>query len=203
MLADVWSAQPDRRAWHLAEAALEPDESVAAQLEDMAARLLARGDAVGCVKALTRASELSPRSAERLRRLAAAAYIGADVAGDLGNASTVLAGLQRDDVDLEGSLQAAVAASAYLLNADGDIATAHRLLVRAIEARVSAHDDADPLLEEALNTLMMVCYYGGTADLWQPFHEIAGNVRGQLAVLQNSKTYADPVRTALSWVEAT
>ena len=198
VLADVWSAQPDRRAWHLAEAALDPDESVAAQLEDMAARLLARGDAVGCVKALTRASELSPRSAERLRRLAAAAYIGADVAGDLGNASTVLAGLQRDDVDLEGSLQAAVAASAYLLNADGDIATAHRLLVRAIEARVSVHDDADPLLEEALNTLMMVCYYGGTADLWQPFHEIAGNVRGQLAVLQNSKTYADPVRTALT-----
>lgn len=198
VLADVWSAQPDRRAWHLAEAALDPDESVAAQLEDMAARLLARGNAVGCVKALTRASELSPRSAERLRRLAAAAYIGADVAGDLGNASTVLAGLQRDDVDLEGSLQAAVAASAYLLNADGDIATAHRLLVRAIEARVSVHDDADPLLEEALNTLMMVCYYGGTADLWQPFHEIAGNVRGQLAVLQNSKTYADPVRTALT-----
>ena len=198
VLADMWSAQPDRRAWHLAEAALEPDESVAAQLEGTAARVLARGDAVGCVKALTRASELSPRSAERLRRLAAAAYIGADVAGDLGNASTVLAGIQRDDVDLEGSLQAAVAASAYLLNADGDIATAHRLLVRAIEAWVSAHDDADPLLEEALNTLMMVCYYGGTADLWQPFHEIAGNVRGQLAVLQNSKTYADPVRTALT-----
>jgi DNA-binding CsgD family transcriptional regulator len=198
VLAGVWSAQPDRRAWHLAEAAFEPDESVAAQLEGTAARVLARGDAVGCVKALTRASELSPRSAERLRRLAAAAYIGADVAGDLGSASTVLAGLEREDVDLEGSLQAAVAASAYLLNADGDIATSHRLLVRAIEARVSAHDDADPLLEEALNTLMMVCYYGGTADLWQPFHEIAGNVRGQLAVLQNSKTYADPVRTALT-----
>ena len=110
----------------------------------MAARLLARGDAVGCVKALTRASELSPRSADRRRRLAAAAYIGADVAGDLGNASTVLAGLRRDAVELEGSLQAAVAASAFLLNADGDIATAHRLLVRAIETRVSAHDDADP-----------------------------------------------------------
>lgn len=198
VLADMWSAQPDRRAWHLSEAAVEPDESVAAQLEGTAARILARGDAVGCVKALTRASELSPRSAERLRRLAAAAYIGADVAGDLGNASKVLAGLHGDDVDLEGSLQAAVAASAFLLNSDGDIATSHRLLVRAIEARVGANDDADPLLEEALNTLMMVCYYGGTAALWQPFHEIAANVRGQLAVIQNSKTYADPVRTALT-----
>ncbi len=93
VLADVWAAQPDRRVWHLAEAAVEPDESVAAQLEGTAARILAKGDAVGCVKALTRASELSPRSAERLRRLAAAAYIGADVAGDLGNASKVLAEL--------------------------------------------------------------------------------------------------------------
>ena len=81
------------------------------QLEAAAARILARGDAVGCVKALTRASELSPRSAERRRRLAAAAYIGADVAGDLGNASNVLAELRRGDVEFEGSLQAAVAAS--------------------------------------------------------------------------------------------
>ncbi len=198
VLADMWSAQPDRRAWHLAEAAVEPDESVAAQLEATAARILARGDAVGSVKALTRASELSPRSAGRLRRLAAAAYIGADVAGDLGNASKMLAELGRGDVDLDGSLQAAVAASAFLLNADGDVATAHRLLVRAIESRVGANDSADPLLEEALNTLMMVCYYGGTADLWQPFHEITRSVRAPLAVIQNSKTFADPARTALA-----
>src|SRR5690606_35180055 len=92
----------------------------------------------------------------------------------------------------------AVAASAFLLNADGDIATAHRLLVRAIESRVGTDDGADPPLEEALNTLMMVCYYGGTADLWQPFHEIAERVGVPLAVIQNSKTYADPVRTALT-----
>jgi DNA-binding CsgD family transcriptional regulator len=198
MLADVWVDQPDRRAWHLAEATVESDESVAAQLEAAAARILARGDAVGCVKALTRASELSPRSAERQRRLAAAAYIGADVAGDLGNASNMLAEIRRGNVEVEGSLQAAVAASAFLLNADGDIATAHRLLVRAIENRVAAEEGADPLLEEALNTLMMVCYYGATADLWRPFHEIADTVRVPLAVIQNSRTYADPVRTAMT-----
>jgi hypothetical protein len=101
-------------------------------------------------------------------------------------------------VELEGSLQAAVAASAFLLNADGDIAPAHRLLVRAIETRVGAHDGTDPWLEEALNTLMMVCYYGGTANLWLPFHEIARSVRVPLAVIQNSTTYADPVRTAIA-----
>jgi DNA-binding CsgD family transcriptional regulator len=195
-LADAWADQPDRRAWHLAEATVEPDESVAAQLEAAAGRILARGDAVGCVKALTRSSELSPRSADRRRRLAAAAYIGADVAGDLGNASQVLADLRRGDTEVEGSLQAALAASAFLMNSDGDIATAHRLLVDAIENRLSADDDADPLFDEALNTLMMVCYYGGTPDLWQPFHQIAEAVRVPLAVIQHSKTYADPVRTA-------
>ena len=197
VLADLWADQPERRAWHLAEATVEPDEAVAAQLEATAARILGRGDAVGCVKALTRASELSPGSAERHRRLAAAAYIGADVTGDLSSAANVLAELRRGDVAVEGSLQAAAAASSFLLNADGDIATGHRLLVRAIETRVGAHDSADPMLEEALNTLMMVCYYGGTADLWQSFHAIAGSISVPLAVIQHSKTYADPVRTAL------
>jgi DNA-binding CsgD family transcriptional regulator len=198
VLAEMWAEQPDRRAWHLAEAAVDPDELVAAQLEAAAARILARGDAVGCVKALTRASELSPRSLERHRRLAAAAYIGADVAGDLSNASHTLAELRRADTEIEGSLQAAVAASAFLLNADGDIATAHRLLVRAIERRLGTGEAIDPLVEEALNSLMMVCYYGGTVELWQPFHEIAGAISGRLAVIQNSKTYADPARTAPS-----
>jgi DNA-binding CsgD family transcriptional regulator len=196
-LAEMWADQPVRRAWHLAEATLEPDEAVAAELEAAAGRILARGDAVGCVKALTRSSELSPRSAERRRRLAAAAYIGADVAGDLGNASQVLADLRRGDTELEGSLQAAIAASTFLLMADGDITTAHRLLVRAIENRGLGEDGADPWLDEALNTLMMVCYYGGGGDLWQPFHEIARAERAPLAAIQHSKTYADPARAAL------
>ena len=194
VLADVWADQPDRRAWHLAEATVEPDESVAAQLEAAAARILARGDAVGCVKALTRASELSPRSAERHRRLAAAAYVGADVAGDLGNASNVSCELRRGDAELEGSLQAAVAASAFLLNADGDVATAHRLLVGAIEGRQGVIDARDPVVAEALHSLLMVCTYGWKEDLWRPFEDAMARTEGiPLALDLNSKTFADPV----------
>jgi len=200
-LADVWADQPDRRAWHLAEATVEPDESVAAQLEAAAARILARGDAVGCVKALSRSSELSPRSAERSRRLAAAAYVGADVAGDLGNAADVLAELRRGDMELEASLQAAVAASAFLLNADGDIATAHRLLVGAIEGR-QAQDAQDPVLAEALHSLLIVCTYGGEEDLWQPFEDaMARAERIPVALYLNSKTFADPAHAGASALE--
>jgi DNA-binding CsgD family transcriptional regulator len=202
-LADVWADQSDRRAWHLAEATVEPDESVAAQIEAAAGRILARGDAVGCVKALTRASELSPRSAERRRRLAAAAYIGADVAGDLSNASIVLAGLRRGDVELEGSLQAAVAASSFLLWADGDVATAHRLLVGAIEGREGVLDARDPILAEALNSLLMVSTYAGEEDFWQPFEDAMARTEGIPVVLYlNSQTFADPAHVEAAALEA-
>jgi DNA-binding CsgD family transcriptional regulator len=202
MLADVWSDQPDRRAWHLAEATIEPEESVAAQLEAAAGRLLGRGDVVGCVKALTRASELSPRSVERHRRLAAAAYIGADVAGDLRNASNVLAKLRRGDVELEGSLQAAVAASSFLLSSDGDVATAHRLLVGAIDSREGALDARDPVLAEALHSLLMVCSFGWEEALWQPFEAAMARTEGvPVALYLNSKTFADPARAGASALE--
>jgi hypothetical protein len=202
-LANVWAHQPDRRAWHLAEATIEPDEPVAAQLEAAAARILARGDAVGCVKALTRASELSPQSAGRHRRLAAAAYIGADVAGDLRNASNVVAALRRGDVELEGSLQAAVAASSFLLNANGDVVTAHRLLVGAIEGRQGVLDARDPVLAEALHSLLMVCTYGWKEDLWRPFEAAMARTEGiPIALYLNSKTFADPARAEVGVLEA-
>jgi len=203
VLADVWADQPDRRVWHLAQATLEPDELVAAQLEAAAGRILARGDAVGCVKALTRSSELSPGTEERRRRMAAAAYIGAEVAGDLSNASRVLADLRRGDTEVGGSLQAAVASSAFLLQGDGDVATAHRLLVGALENREGAHDARDPVLAEALHSLMMVSSYGGEESLWRSFEDAIARSQGvPLALDLNSKIFADPARTSAMTLHA-
>ncbi|WEP00813.1 hypothetical protein A6P39_042345 (plasmid) [Streptomyces sp. FXJ1.172] len=73
-LADVLTDQPERRAWHLGEAAVGPDETVAALLEEAARRRLRRGDALGAVTAMTRAAGLSPAPADESRRLAEAAY---------------------------------------------------------------------------------------------------------------------------------
>ncbi|WP_232836006.1 AAA family ATPase [Actinocorallia populi] len=74
-LADATSADfdPDRRAWHRANATLRPDEGVAADLERSAVRARTRGGAAAAGAFLERAADLTPTSALRAQRLIAAA----------------------------------------------------------------------------------------------------------------------------------
>jgi DNA-binding CsgD family transcriptional regulator len=71
----------DARAWHLAEAAVEPDEDVAAALQRSAERARSIGAYATAVDVLRRAAALSPNPADRARRLGTAAetaYSGGD-----------------------------------------------------------------------------------------------------------------------------
>ncbi|HEV3290494.1 MAG TPA: AAA family ATPase, partial [Streptosporangiaceae bacterium] len=72
-LAEALHDQPDRRAWHLAAAALQPDEHVASLLEATAGQAQQRGGAAAAAVAMERAAELSPGRADQARRLVAAA----------------------------------------------------------------------------------------------------------------------------------
>jgi DNA-binding CsgD family transcriptional regulator len=72
-LADMLIDRPDRRAWHLAAAALLPDEDVASLLAVTSADMQRRGGAVTAVLALERAADLSPGPADQAGRLVAAA----------------------------------------------------------------------------------------------------------------------------------
>ena len=197
-LAELWEDDPDRQVWHLAEAAVHADERVAARLEEAAERILRRGDAVGAVSALIRAASLSAGPAERARRTALAAHIGAEITGQLQDASRLLAEARDTDPGLESSLEAATTAALLLMNTEGDVETAHHLLAGAI-ASYRAEDGNRSALIAALNDLLMICHQSGKSAFWETFDGELDKLGARAPALLriSARTLADPVRQAL------
>ncbi|MER7742543.1 AAA family ATPase [Streptomyces sp. NPDC096538] len=190
-------SDPEHRAWHLGEATLHPDEQVAVQLERHARRVLNRGDAVAAIAALVRAADLSPVDADRALRLTEAAYIGADATGSLRSASELLEGARRADPYQRRSLRHAAAAVQLLLNGNGDVRTAHRLLTGAISEGRHGYDATNVALTDALHLLLLLCFYGGDPEMWEPFHTAVNQLRPEppplLAVAV--QTFGNPARS--------
>jgi DNA-binding CsgD family transcriptional regulator len=99
-LAEVTDPEvdPDRRAWHRAQATPGPDEDVAAELERSAGRAQARGGLAAAAAFLERAAMLTPDPARRGQRLLAAARAKRD-AGALEAALGLLVAVEAGPLD--------------------------------------------------------------------------------------------------------
>ncbi len=89
---------PDRRAWHLACAAVGPDEAVAAELERSAGRALGHGGLAAAAAFLERAAALTPDPGVRMQRSLDAAHAKIGV-GLFDEASALLAAARVGPVD--------------------------------------------------------------------------------------------------------
>ena len=132
-LADALVDRPEECAWHLAQSVVGVDARAADRLALAADRARRKGDAVRAVTALLQAASLSATGAARARRLAEAAFVGADTTGALRDVPHLLSKARDADPATAGSLEVVVAAAHHLLNGEGDLETAHLMLFRAIE----------------------------------------------------------------------
>jgi DNA-binding CsgD family transcriptional regulator len=100
VLADATDpgADPDRRAWHRAQAAAGPDEEVAAELEHSAGRAQARGGFAAAAAFLERSAALTPGPARRADRALAAAQATSQ-AGAFDQALGLLAAAEAGPLD--------------------------------------------------------------------------------------------------------
>jgi DNA-binding CsgD family transcriptional regulator/tetratricopeptide (TPR) repeat protein len=128
---------PDRRAWHRAQAVFETDEDVACELERSAQRAQARGGLAAAAAFLERAAALTPDPGRRARRALAAAH-DHHLAGAPEAAMRLLdsaAAGPLDELD-EASMRQLRGRVALHLNRSGD---AVALLVDAAQ-RLESHD---------------------------------------------------------------
>ena len=127
------AADPDRRAWHRAQAALGPDEEVAAELEHSAGRAQRRGGLAAAAAFLEQSARLTLDPARRAQRALAAAQ-AKHQAGALDAALGLLAMAQAGPLD--------------------ELQRARSDLLRAQIAFASSHGrDAPPLMLSAAKQL--------------------------------------------------
>ncbi|MFI1996562.1 AAA family ATPase [Actinoplanes sp. NPDC020271] len=177
---------PDRRAWHRAEATIGLDEDVAAELERASERARARGGNAEQAAFLSRAADLSPEPRGQAARLVAAARVHLA----LGDPAAATAMLDRADGHLEGVVPRALArqARATAEMQAGRFTQVPGILLEA----ASTIAEADPALArrmmfEALQAVLISDDRRTTVTL----HEASRAVLASPAIHTPDPTYAD------------
>ncbi|WP_406351081.1 AAA family ATPase [Streptomyces sp. NBC_00658] len=190
-LAKCPTADPGRRAWHLADASIGPDEEVATLLQRESIQALKRGDPSAAVAAMTRSADLSPDAEHRAQRLAGAAHFAAEVMGDLQSVSQLLTDARRLHANA-GSLATASAAASLMLYSDADVVSAFRVLTTALRAP-AAEPTADEV-KAAIWVLSVIASLNGRKEMWDPYLEMVDRYRDKLpgGLLIRSEVVSNP-----------
>jgi DNA-binding CsgD family transcriptional regulator/tetratricopeptide (TPR) repeat protein len=153
-------ADPDRRAWHRAQAAPGPDEEVAAELEGAASRARRRGGLAAAAAFLERSVALTIDPSQRVERSLAAAEADLE-AGGLESALGLLAAVDAEPLDelVRGRVDLL---RGWIGFRAGDGTSAPRLLVEAA-GRLEGLD-VGLARESYLQALSAAAYAGRFAD---------------------------------------
>lgn len=178
----------DRRAWHLGQAALGPDEDVARSLDDAAERARQRSAHAVAAAASERAAQLSPATDGRLQRLVAAGESWAR-AGLPDRALPLLS--RAAQLGPPAALSARITALRGRLAArTGSVEQARDLLLKAgTDTAARDPDEAVMLLGEAI---LACLFLGDTATAL----EAAGTIEGVV-----SRTSGEPARLVAALAE--
>ncbi|WP_399934502.1 AAA family ATPase [Streptomyces kanamyceticus] len=154
----------DRRAWHLAAATTEPDEYVAAVLEETSEHARARGGYAAVATACERAARLSPDSRDRARRLALAAHAAA-AAGETRRAADLAARAAPHITDPPRRAELAKVRAA-VAREQGRLEASYTLLGEgAAEVAAAAPGTAAFMLYEAVTAASLGGQYAAVSEL--------------------------------------
>ena len=174
-LADATDPQldPDRRAWHRAHAAAQPDEAVAADLERSAVRAKSRGGVAAAAAFLERATVLTVDPARRSARALAAAQAKFEAAA-FEAAEALIAAAEIGPLD---DLQ-----RAQLARLRAQIAFARRRgsddASRFLDAARHLEGLDDPLARETYLEALGAAIFAGRLGTRPNLHEVAEAARG-------------------------
>lgn len=205
-LAEASADDPDRQAWHLAEAGVEPDERIAELVAECGQRALARGDSGG-IDFLVRAAELSPSPADHGRRLGQAAFLAAYATAGSAQRAGELAGSLRDaPPGSDAALFAACTTAWLLISSGGDLDTTYRIMSAATAAAGPRYDTRNAAHLTALYTLLQIVMSTADGERTRRFLDLlssvgpAGHPATRLLRVQ-SAMILDPVRCGAARID--